>query len=1383
MNESPPLPSRPLKVYAACAKWSLWLLAAAWLLLLLAWGALHAWIVPRIGEWRPELEMQASKALGVPVRIGSVSAAREGLVPSLQLESVVLLDAGGREALRLPRVVAALSPRSLWNLGFDQLYVEGPVLDVRRSADGRVTVAGLDLSRGGQGDGGGADWFFSQGEFVIRGGTVRWTDELRGAPELQLSGVDLVVRNTARRHALRVDATPPPEWGDRFTVMGVFRQPLLSTRAGQWREWTGQLHADFRRVDLAQLRPHLQPQLQVDGGHGAVRAWADVDRGQLVGAVADLSAADVSTTLKPGLQPLALAAVSGRLGGRRLPRGWQVEASGLQFVTAEGQRWPAGNVFFSFDEGDGKAGSGAGEFRADRLDLGTLGQLAGRLPLSDATHRALARYAPQGVLESVQAKWQGPWESPQKYQARGRVSGLHVAGSAREGADGKPAVATPGVRNAAIDFDFSEARGKARLSLADGALELPGVFDDPVLPFDRLSADVQWTLDNGRISVKADHLRFANADAQGEAQASWRTGDDPAHRFPGVIDLQGTLARANGARVWRYLPSTVPRDARDYVRESVQQAEVADGRFRLKGDLRGFPYTHAPGDFHVDARVRNATFAFAPRKIAGPSAQPWPALQQLSARLVFDKGGMEVQDAEGRFAGAPGLRVQARAAIPDLGHTVVGVNGEVRGPLGEALALVQKSPISALAQDALARATGSGAADVKLALSLPVAQIARSTVRGTVTLAGNDLQVTPDTPPLQRARGVVTVSERGFALANAQARAFGGDVRLEGGTQAAASGETGVQIRAQGTATAEGLRQARELGFVARLARQATGAAPYALTLNFRRGTPEVLVTSTLQGLALDLPAPLTKTAAEPLPLRYENALVATPAGAPLQDRLSLDLGRLVNVAYLRELGAGEPRVLRGAIALGLPPGEAAPLPDQGVAANIRLGAADIDAWENLLEGGLSPGSARPAAAASAPPASAGAAAGEAAQGYLPSTVALRARELTVEGRTLHNVNLRGTRSGAVWRGNVESDELAGLLEYRGGGAAGAGVVYARLSRLSIGASQASAVEKLLDEQPSNLPALDIVVDDFELRGRKMGRLEIEALNRGGSAVMREGGVREWRLNKLALTMPEARFNATGNWAAVDAQAAAPGGPRPPRVPAERRRTVMNFKLEVADAGQLLARFGMKDVVRRGAGRLEGQIAWLGSPIALDYPSLQGFFHVDMGNGQFLKADPGLAKLLGVLSLQSLPRRLTLDFRDVFSQGFQFDFVRGDITIQQGVAATNNLQMKGVNAAVLMEGKADLARETQDLRVVVVPEINAGTASLVAAAINPVIGISTFLAQVFLREPLARAATQQFQIDGSWADPRITRVQRQGAGAAPDNAQRPPARDEKEANR
>jgi uncharacterized protein YhdP len=156
---------------------------------------------------------------------------------------------------------------------------------------------------------------------------------------------------------------------------------------------------------------------------------------------------------------------------------------------------------------------------------------------------------------------------------------------------------------------------------------------------------------------------------------------------------------------------------------------------------------------------------------------------------------------------------------------------------------------------------------------------------------------------------------------------------------------------------------------------------------------------------------------------------------------------------------------------------------------------------------------------------------------------------------------------------------------------------------------------------------------------------------------------------------------------------------------------------------------------------------------------MAGQFAVKMGRGQFLKADAGAAKLLGVLSLQALPRRLLLDFRDVFYEGFAFDSVRGDVAIAQGIAVTRNMQIKGINAMVQLDGSADIARETQKLRVVILPALDAGTASLVAGiAVNPVVGLTAFLTQLFLQNPLAKATAQEFYIDGSWADPRVTKV-------------------------
>jgi uncharacterized protein YhdP len=241
--------------------------------------------------------------------------------------------------------------------------------------------------------------------------------------------------------------------------------------------------------------------------------------------------------------------------------------------------------------------------------------------------------------------------------------------------------------------------------------------------------------------------------------------------------------------------------------------------------------------------------------------------------------------------------------------------------------------------------------------------------------------------------------------------------------------------------------------------------------------------------------------------------------------------------------------------------------------------------------------------------------------------------------------------------------------------------------------------------------------------------------------------------------VPEARFVASGKWS--------PAGSTIPG----KRRALLDFKLDLTDSGAFIDRLGMGRVIKGGKGTLAGEIAWLGSPLSIDYPSLSGRVNLAIDQGQFLKVQPGAARLLSVLSLQSLPRRLALDFRDVFQEGFAFDNVTGDMTIVNGVAYTNNLRMRGVQAAVLMEGSADIQRETQDLRVVVVPEINAGTASLAYAVINPALGLGSFLAQVFLRKPLTEAGTRQFHVTGPWSDPKVERVQRTGNGSGSNAAE------------
>ena len=1401
MHTSPaPIASFPrgLKTLSIATRILLWLVLAAWSLFAVSWAALQFWIVPGIGALRPDLERWASRAVGVPVTVGTIvalprAAGASGLsvylpsfIPAFELRDVRLYDAQGRSALQLPLVRASVSVGSLWRLSVEQLVIERPVLDVRRTADGRIEVAGLDMSASDSGNSSAADWFFDQPEFVIQGGEVRWTDELRQQPVLALQQLDLVVRNTGRSHKLRLDAAPPPEWGARFSLRGVAREPLLHLRGpaavrGQpWLRWNGELYADFPKVDVTRLRAYLDLSrwgVVVQSGAGSLRAWAELARGETTGLTADLDLRAVDVQLGPELAPLQLETVSGRLDAQWSEDSLTLKGDALQFRTLEGETWPDSQLRFT-QRADGPNQPHSVAFTADRFDLGALSALATRLPLPSATRELLASLQPTGQASDLSLNWEGqPGAAPStsgatastsdgidwsqgRYRAKGRVTGLALASQPHE----KPSSATaglfpgrPGIVGATVDFDLTEQGGQAHLSVAQGTLALPGVFEDPLLPLTRLEANATWRLQGERIEVALDQLRLANADITGTGQLRWHTSD-PAQsssrsRFPGVLDLSATLTRARAEQVHRYLPLSVGPKARRYVREAVQGGQASRVDFRVNGDLWEMPFNApgAKGEFRIAAQLQGLDFVYVPSYLQTEGDTPWPALRDVRGELVLDRTSLKLSSVEGGLRGAPNLRLsEATIDLGDLAQstTTLVVNARAQGPADEVLGFVRNSPVSFFTGQALERARISGNAGVQFGLRLPLDDLGAARVTGSVTLAGNDVRITPEAPLLARASGSLRFSEQGFGVEGAQAQLYGGPVRFSGGMRPEpGGGPPRIAFQGQGTASAEGLAQA-DLGFVSRLFERASGSAPYSAELAFRGNMPELQVTSSLQGMALRLPAPLGKSAETSLALRYQSAVLTEADGLARTDRLRVQLGPtalpLVNLHYERDVAGAEARVLRGSIAVGLDATESAPVPAAGVLANLRLGQIDLDAWQRTFEDAQGT-PANVAVSVAAPMASStGAAAPTTTLAYLPTTLAVRADQLTVSGRTFNGVVLGGSRVGPLWRANIDALELSGYGEWRPPGASGAGSVYARLARLQLPPTAATEVEQLL-QQPSSVPALDIAVNELALGERRLGRVEVQAVNRGGA-----GRASVWQLTRLQATLPEARLSATGNWAA-DPEARRPNPPR---------KAALDFTLDVTDADALLTRFGQPDTVRGGKGTIVGQLNWLGSPLALDYPSLSGQLKADFERGQFLKVEPGAAKLLGVLNLQALPRRLALDFRDVFSQGFSFDFVRGDARIERGVVFTNNLQMKGVNAAVLMEGSANIALETQDLKVVVVPELNAGTASLIATVINPAIGLGTFLAQFLLRQPLQEAATQQFQITGGWADPQVEKIAR-----------------------
>ncbi|MEB0031948.1 YhdP family protein [Undibacterium sp. RTI2.1] len=1351
-------------------------------------------VLPNVDRYKGDIEQIASKTIGRDLRITTLHASWNKLNPVLELGNIIIHDQQGKVALVLPQVSASLSWTSVIfaELRLDKLEVMRPSLAIEKQPDGKLYVAGFlidtkpseedaDKSKG-------LDWVLAQHEIVIRDGSVSWTDLQRKAPALQLSGVNFILTNQWRRHQFAFKAVPPATLAAPLDIRGDFQHPVFTRKISDFSNWTGDLYADVSQSDLATVKAYIDLPADIKTAFGSVRSWVRWDDGRIADLTADIKLTDVLGTFRKDLPVLDMQQVSGRivaseraaLGVRYLPSlfgqaGHQIALINFSMKARDGQLLPATSITENFTPGENGQPEKV-ELYAKQLDLQTLANFAEHLPLPADQRRMLIDFAPKGQLKNFRAKWQGSYPAIASYSVTGEFNNLSMQPQSARLAEAKsgntsakaavPAI--PGFDNLSGTLDASDKGGNFTIDSQDLALQMSGYFVDPLMPFKKLQMQASWQfLAQDKLAVQLNQMEFQQDQMTGSLSGKYimsmrqnhLSSPNQANRSATAtqsseVDLMGKLSGFDLKQIDRFIPANAPEDLRHWLIGALLDGRADDVTLRVKGDLAHFPFAvhegrpNHQGEFWVKGNIVNGKLDFAPGHLSEDGKNPlWPVIDSINGSFIFDRAKMEIRVETAKTNGADLSKV--KAVIPDLlSHDgILNIDGTVNGNLQTMLQYVNASPVDGWLGHFLKDSKASATAQLGLKLQLPLRHMVDSKVQGALQFAGNDVLLQSSIPMISGVNGKLEFNEKGVALNTLKGTILGGAAVVTGGSQKDGS----IRVKLDGFATADGLRKNFPVLAKERLVDKIQGSAYYTTSINVKKRQPEILIESSLQGLALNFPAPLRKLANENMALRFEMLPQLSNDANLIRDELKLNLGNVIAIKYQRQKSVENNanwQVLRGGIGVNAP----APEPDSGLNANIDFKSLHVDEWRSLMSLGANTNTKLAVTkegvntneSGDIVPGAIGNTNTQAdfdVSAYLePSVLAVRTAELHVMGKKLDNVVLGATHQKGLWQANIDSSQASGYLSWsESANVQGLGNVLARLSKLTIPQSAASDVTDLLEGKSSGtqIPSLDIVADNFELFNKKLGRLELIANNFPLSTG------REWRMQKISLKNEDAELKGSGKWSSR----------------AGEGLTNLNYVLDISDAGKLLDRLGFANVLRGGRGKLQGDVTWNGLPFALDVPSMTGQVQLELAAGQFLKVDPGAAKLLGVLSLQSLPRRLTLDFRDVFSDGFAFDSILGTAQIQQGTARTENLKMRSVNATVLMDGTADLVKESQNLHVAVIPEINAGTASVVyGLAVNPVIGLGTFLAQLFLREPLARAFTYEYSVAGSWKEPTVTKM-------------------------
>ena len=273
-----------------------------------------------------------------------------------------------------------------------------------------------------------------------------------------------------------------------------------------------------------------------------------------------------------------------------------------------------------------------------------------------------------------------------------------------------------------------------------------------------------------RWAFEADNMLQVDLAQLAFNQQGLRANLRGTHRMPldgknlGQVDLTGTLDNFEINTIGRYLPLQTPEHLRHWLTGALEGGVARDVSLRLRGELEHFPFKgdtpaqRKQGEFRVAGKIDNGTLNYAPGEFAesGPlagKAPLWPQAEKIKGSFVFERARMEIRGDTATTGGVALANV--KAVIPDLTvfDTLLDIEGNAAGPMQEFLKYVTASPVLGWIDHFTDETTATGNARLALKLHLPIERMLEAKVQGGLQLAGNDVVLFNDLPPVLGAQG------------------------------------------------------------------------------------------------------------------------------------------------------------------------------------------------------------------------------------------------------------------------------------------------------------------------------------------------------------------------------------------------------------------------------------------------------------------------------------------------------------------------------------------------------------------------------------------------------------------------------------------------------
>ncbi len=832
----------------------------------------------------------------------------------------------------------------------------------------------------------------------------------------------------------------------------------------------------------------------------------------------------------------------------------------------------------------------------------------------------------------------------------------------------------------------------------------PEIIKAPVEFYDTLG-QINWIQEDNRIVFDIPHLDATNPkfDTKLSGKVEVTNEDGQSHSY---IDLLSVFTNVKLEDVEPYLPLHIHEDVHHWLQRALLSGEIPVIDIAYRGDPAQFPFKNNEGQFKVVASVEDARLEFAP---------DWLPIESLQTRFSIDNQVLSVNASSGILDKAE--ISNTTAIIEDL-YThpqVLKINGHVTATSEDALAIINNSPLqNSKVLNELSKIHPNGNIDLDLGLEIPLHPL-EVNYQGTVEV--NDMKVKSDVYgfSLKDINGSVSFSNNNVSTNQLNGKYSGQDVSIN----ISSTEQDRINMQLGGISTPDFITSQLKHFFpglgtsLSTFQSYITGACSWSANLSTFispdnnetniKSNGVLKIESDLSGLAINLPEPLGKgyeTKKIEIITDLDNdqdKTIEIKYGSDLKANIGLQKTGQYNLNFVELLFGNDTETIN---------------PTSGYSLHGKYETLDFNRWMEFIKSDKN----------------------ENIYADIPLSVDLKLDNFKFNKYNFSNTSLKLTEKQGIKNLVISGNDVDGEISIPDDLTQMPVTVSMNKLHL-IGTQEQDENQDSHNLDPRDIPALDVLIKDFAYEDINLGQMEFHSSRNENGLVF----------NTLNFNRKGLSIKSTGKWQVID----------------DRQTSDFDIKLHAGKLENMLSTFKF-DVapIEDGETHMNMQANWSGSPMDFNWANTSGKLYMNISKGRFLDIEPAAGRLFGLLSLQTLPRRLSLDFTDLFSKGFAFDEIAGNFTLEKGNAYTNNLIMTGPSAKVNVTGRVGLKDKDYDQLVTVTPQISDSlpVASALFGPIGVGVGAVIFLTGELFKsvpENIDKLLRYQYTITGLWDDPVV----------------------------